>query len=98
MKYKIGQKIYYRGDMANQPGWFEISEVIENPYFRGYDLKEIGGKGRTLKRIFESGISEVDKGHCGTRFVTEEAYKAYREQQIKAMREAAARFRQRATV
>lgn len=95
MKYKIGQKIYYRGDMANQPGWFEITGIDEK--WGTYDLKEIDGE-REINHLYECGISEVDEGHGGTRFVTEEAHKAYREHQIKAMREAAARFRQRATV
>lgn len=83
MKYQVGQKIYYRGDMANRPGWFEISEAINNDYFQGYDLKEIGEneEKRTLKRIFECSISEIDKGNSSTRFVTEEAYKKLREQQ-----------------
>lgn len=95
MKYKVGQKIYNRGDMANQPGWFVITKVNEG--WKSYDLKEIDGE-REINHLYECGISEVDEGHCGTRFVTEEAYKARREQQIAAMQEAAARFRQRATV
>ena len=79
MKYKVGQKIYNRGDMANQPGWFVITKVNEG--WKSYDLKEIDGE-REINHLYECGISEVDEGHCGTRFVTEQAYKAYMEQQL----------------
>jgi len=95
MKHQIGQKIYYRGDMANLPGWFQITEVIENDYFRGYVLKEIDGEGRTFARVFESMIHDVDLGHCGTRFVTEEAYKKFREEQLKKLQERIARMKER---
>ncbi len=86
MEYKIGQKIYYRGDMANQPGWFEIVAIVNNGYCKGYDLKEIDGE-RIFKSIYENMIYDIDKGNGLTRFVTEEAYKAYREQQLKALQE-----------
>jgi len=91
LKFNIGQKIYYRGDMANNPGWFEITEIIEDDYFRGYVLKEIDGEGRTFARVFDCMIHEIDKGHGGTRFVTEEAYRKHREEQLKKLQESIAR-------
>ena len=84
MKYQLGQKIYYRGDMANHPGWFEISGIVNNKFCKGYDLKEIDGD-RVFRNVYERGImSELDKGNGSTRFVTETAYNTYREQQFKA--------------
>ena len=86
MKYSIGQKIYYTGDMANRSGWFTITEQRQagdyNPNM--YTLKEIGGN-REFKAVFEMGIGEVYKGNCNPRFVTEEAYKTYREEQQKQL-------------
>jgi hypothetical protein len=93
MKYAIGQKIYYRGDMANQPGWFEI--VRQDPKWGTYDLKEIDGD-RLFRAMYECGISDIDKGHGGTRFVTEKAYKAFREQQMKALEQSLAKYGKRA--
>jgi len=81
VKYKVGQRIYYTGDIANQPGWFEVSAIVCNPYCKGYDLKELDGE-RTFRSVYEISISDRYEGHCGIRFVTEEAYKAYRERQI----------------
>jgi uncharacterized lipoprotein len=83
MKYNVGQKIYYRGDVANRPGWFKITEAIHDKYFKGYELKEIDGE--RLLRVPEYMISEIDKGNGSTRFVTEVAYKAYKEQQLQQL-------------
>ena len=89
MKYAIRQKIYYRGDMANNPGWFEIVETYDNDYFKGYDLKESESdhsESRILKRIHECGISEIDKGNGQTRFVTEKAYQTFKNLQMEDFR------------
>ena len=85
-KYAVGQKIYYTGDMANRPGWFEITEAkeIERSNLSMYTLKEINGD-REFKAVYEMGISDIYEGHCGIRFVTEEAYKAYREKQLQTL-------------
>ena len=83
MKYQLGQKIYYRGDMANHSGWFEISGMVNNQFCKGYDLEEIDGD-RIFRSVYECGISEVDKGNGSTRFVTEETYNRFKEQQMKA--------------
>lgn len=85
-KYAVGQKIYYAGDMANRPGWFKITGFKEaGPYNPNmYALTEINGD-RVFGGVYEIGISDKYDGHCGTRFVTEEAYKAYREKQLQAL-------------
>jgi len=83
MKYGIGQKIYNRGDMANRPGWFEIIGYDEK--WGTYDLKEVNGN-RKISSLYECAISNVDKGHSGTRFVTEEAHKEFRAKQLEALK------------
>lgn len=73
MKYEIGQKIYYKGDMANRSGWFVIVGQVNDRFLKGYDLQERGGD-RKIRSLPEVMIHDVDAGHGGTRFVTEEAY------------------------
>jgi len=82
MKYQIGQKIYYTGDMANLPGNFEIESITENKYVSGYNLKEIDGENREFKTVFECSIVDVYRGPSGYRFVTKEAYEKYQQEQI----------------
>lgn len=86
-KYQIGQKIYNRGDMANRPGWFEITDYKEDRFGKRYDLKEIGGEQRTINAIPECAISEIDKGNGSTRFVTEKAYNDLRNKQLEQLQE-----------
>lgn len=86
MKYATGQNIYYTGDMANRSGMFEIIST-ENSRFGGnqYSLKEINGD-RVFNGVWESGIGSKYNGTCNPRFVTIEAYRAWREQQQEALR------------
>ena len=70
--------------MANQSGFFEITKFNASRYASGYDLKEINGE-REFKMVFENNISDTYEGHCGFRFVTFEAYNAYRQNLIKGM-------------
>ena len=74
----IGTKVYYTGDMANQDGHFEVFA------YRGssYDLLEIDGE-RKFLGVYH--IAEVYKGHCGDRFVTQQAWQDYREARIAEM-------------
>lgn len=74
-----GDKIYYTGDMANQSGWFKV-ESFRAPGC--VDLVEIGGD-RDMKGIFVDHIGTEYQGHCGTRFVTEAAYKEYCDNTLK---------------
>ena len=85
MKFEKGQRIYNRGDMANPPGLFEITDIIADRFCIGYTLKELGG-GREIKRLPEHCISEVDAGNGSTRFVTEKAHKEWREKQLQMLR------------
>jgi len=65
--------IYYTGDMANPSGWFVITRETKN----SVDLVEVGGD-RTIRGIGRHQIGTVYEGHCGTRFVTRQAYDDYR--------------------
>lgn len=72
-------RIYYTGDMANQPGWFNETAS---------DLEGHVGNRRLVVELVEEGgersfavhahhIGDVYRGHCDPRFVTEEAYNTY---------------------
>lgn len=76
MKYSLGQKIYYTGDQANQSGMFEIVFATNDNHGQAYNLRELNGD-RMFRNVFHCGIGDVYEGHCGTRFVTEEAYNNY---------------------
>jgi hypothetical protein len=88
-KYQTGQKIYYRGDMANCPGWFEITNY--NSSNQAYTLKEIDVE-REIKMISEFMISEIDKGNGSTRFVTEKAFNEYQDKQVEKLQTFINRF------
>lgn len=84
---KIGTKIYYTGDMANQDGNFEITARRESSWGGSWDVTELpGGEGRVFKGVFEIGLEY--QGHGGTRFVTQEARETWRRAQIAAMTKA----------
>ena len=73
----IGEVIYYTGDMANPSGWFAVTRADATRV----DLAEREGD-RTILGISASQIGDVYAGHCGTRFVTEAAYNAYRSERM----------------
>ena len=88
MKYKVGQKIYYTGDTANHSGWFLITEATNDKWGKSYDMQEVEGElseGRTKRGIMEIGISDKYDGTGRYRFVTEEAFKTWRNNCIKAL-------------
>lgn len=67
-------RIYYTGDVANQPGWFRV--VSEAPEFGSVRVEEEDGDRRFVLHLFE--IGDRYEGHHNPRFVTEAAYRAYR--------------------
>jgi hypothetical protein len=70
-KYQIGQILYNCGDMANNAGWYKITNINIDKFGIFYDVKEIGGNRKnTYHEVF---ISEVDKNNGSTRIVTKEA-------------------------
>lgn len=75
-----GTRIYYTGDMANEEGLGVITRQITDRFGTVVDIR------MDDKRFFPSisviAFSDKYLGHGGTRFVTEEAYRDFRQDQI----------------
>ena len=71
--------IYYGGDMANQSDFGVITGVESDRWGTHYNITL--DDGREIKRLPQCAFSDEYKGHGGTRFVTKEAYYAFREKQ-----------------
>jgi outer membrane protein OmpA-like peptidoglycan-associated protein len=65
-------RIYYTGDVANQPGWFKQREIDK---FHIELIEEGGNRRRFI--VAPQQIGDKYKGHCNPRFVTEAAHEAY---------------------
>lgn len=72
---RLGTKIYYTGDMANQSGHFTVTTTTPGWVTL---TEEPGGEDRVFKGIHLFQIGHVYHGHCNPRFVTEVARQAYR--------------------
>jgi len=70
-KYQIGQYLYNCGDMANNSGWYKITNVTIDKFGTFYDVEEIGGNRKNTYN--EAYISDVDRMNGSTRIVTMEA-------------------------
>jgi hypothetical protein len=70
-KYKIGQYLYNCGDMANDSGWYKITNVTIDKFGIFYNVEEIGGNRKN--NYPEYCISDVDRMNGSTRIVTMEA-------------------------
>ncbi len=69
---KVGDMIYYTGDMANPDGWGNVERVtLENVVLRLQD-------GRVLN-VLPQAIGDIYRGHYDPRFVTLAAYAHYKE-------------------
>ena len=80
----VGMAIYYRGDMANSEGFGEVTEIKINKKWGDAVVIIIDNE-----REFEISphmIHEVDSGNCSTKFVTVEAYKAKRKEQLELIK------------
>ncbi len=78
-----GKRIYYNGDMANNPGFGTITEIIRDKWGEFVYIKM--DDGRNINRLPIAAFSEEFKDHGGTRFVTLEAYEKYRSKMLKNM-------------
>jgi hypothetical protein len=76
---QIGTHIYYHGDMANQSGFFKVVE-IDGSHAKMVEIEVEGCNEIRNINIPVYGIDNEYKGHGGTRFVTRDAYNAYREE------------------
>jgi len=85
---EIGLRVHNRGDMANLEHWGTVTKIIERERFA--DQVEITPDPEAERKpytVFPIQISAVDKGHGGTRIVTEQAYNEFREKQLAALQE-----------
>ena len=84
MKLEKGVEIYYGGDMANREGFGVITKTGNIGYgdFVNITMED----GRVKEQIPICGFSEEYLGHGGTRFVTKEAWKKWRDKQIEGFR------------
>lgn len=78
MKFTVGTRIYYTGDMANNEGFGTITNLDSDPQW-GNSMTINMDDGRVMHRMPPVIFSPVYSGNGSTRFVTEEAYKAWRE-------------------
>lgn len=81
----IGDRIHYSGDMANLGCWAKVVELSPTNFGMMVRLKEEGADGREFL-VHDWQIGEVYKGHCNPRFVTEQAFNTFRQEQIKALK------------
>lgn len=89
---KIGEKILNKGDMANRPHWLEVIGIEETKFGTDVKVKVIQG-GEGVKQhgyvyaIQPCMIYDKDNGTYATRFVTERAYKEWKEEQDRRTKE-----------
>ena len=83
MELTKGTRIYYGGDMANDDGTGTIIETYVDRW--GSFVNIAMDDGREINDIRPGAFSEEYKGHGGTRFVTLEAYNAFRRAQFERM-------------
>jgi hypothetical protein len=74
-------RVYYTGDVANQPGWFTVAPEAQGGHV--VLVEDAGGEGRRFT-LSAGHIGDVYQGHCNPRFVTEDAYLAYHQERAAA--------------
>lgn len=77
---QLGTEIYYHGDMANEPGFGKIMSTYFNA--SGSFVDVLMNDGRIFKSLAVTNFSAEYKGTGLTKFVTKEAYNAYREKKM----------------
>ena len=85
----IGTRMYNHGDMANAPHFAEIIDRREDPNGSWQYHLRPEGDGPAYHGSYwirEAQVDEVFLGHSGTRIVTAEAYKTFRDRQIAQLR------------
>ena len=76
----MSNRVYYTGDMANNPGWFVASGDMDDPNAQVSLAEEPGDFSEDRKFVvFRRYIGDRHFGHCNPRFVTEAAYVAYQD-------------------
>ena len=90
----IGTRIYYTGDMANASGFGEVTDKKPADRYAPDQLQITMEDDRSFW-IYSMSVSDHYNGTCATRFVTEAAYLAYREERMAAMQEEYRRMMER---
>jgi subtilase family serine protease len=70
-----GTEIYTTGDMCNASGFGTIDDVVTESWGTYYKVKMDDGREFNLESYQ---FSDKYLGHCGTRFVTRQAYNDYK--------------------
>ena len=83
MELTKGTRIYYGGDMANDDGTGTIIEAYVDKWGSFVDITM--DDGRKINGLSIVSFSPEYLGHGGTRFVTLEAYNAFRRTQFERM-------------
>jgi len=79
-----GTRIYYTGDMANEEGFGTITSQQEDQF--GIFMTIRMDDGREFKSLTIANFSDEYLGHCGTRFVTKEAYERFHRAAIERLK------------
>jgi hypothetical protein len=78
---KQKDRVYYTGDVCNQPAWCQVLTVKQAGGRVYYDLYRIEERD-VICGVFDNHIGREYFGHCNPRFVTGEAYDDYRQKLI----------------
>ncbi len=78
-----GTRIYYGGDMANDEGFGAITSQQTDKFGDFLTIKM--DDGREFRSLTPALFSEEYLGHGGTRWVTEEAFKKFRDESIERL-------------
>ena len=85
MDLTVGTRIYNHGDMANFDHFGTITKITRDPRFSDqYEITPDDEEEKEAYWISPIAFSKEYKGHGGTRIVTEESYKEWRQAQIKS--------------
>lgn len=79
----VGTEVYYGGDMANDSGFGKVIAAVSDPRW-GESMDIELEDGRLIRKLPPCMFSTEYLGHGGTRFVTKEAYLAYRQKAVDA--------------
>ena len=83
MKLETGARVYYHGDMANECGFGTVADRREDHPWP-VQLSVTMDDGREIT-VTEHVFSDTFKGHCGTKWVTFEAWQKHREAMMAKM-------------
>lgn len=83
----VGTEIYNHGDMANCPHFGTIVEVSNKSNFPAQYKIKVNGEDNHEYWVLAMGFSKEYKGNGSTRLVTKEAYKQFKNEQIRLFNE-----------